>query len=158
MRAHTQCKLCPSTTLGMLDTFTRPQSGWFGVYCNARELRGGLWGWQVGGMVELPELRLAKKVKSMQVFRKPVLTCRQGDRAGICVTQLNAASLERTLLCAPGSVPTFTAAIAAVEKVRFFSGALPSKSKVCSPQRLDDLTSTGEDCLTRGFYDRQPSP
>ncbi|KAK9906478.1 hypothetical protein WJX75_002571 [Coccomyxa subellipsoidea] len=85
---------------------------------------------EVGGMVELPELRLAKKVKSMQVFRKPVLTCRQGDRAGICVTQLNAASLERTLLCAPGSVPTFTAAIAAVEKVRFFSGALPSKSKV----------------------------
>ena len=98
-----------------------------------KEAEGWLWGWQVGGMVELPELRVAKKVKSMQVFRRPVLSCRQGDRAGICVTQLNAASLERTLLCAPGSVPTFTAAIAAVEKVRFFSGALPSKSKVRCP-------------------------
>lgn len=81
-------------------------------------------------MVELPELRVVKKVKSMQVFRQPVSACRQGDRAGICVTQLDASSLERTLLCTPGSVPTFTSAIAAVEKVRFFSGTLPSKGKV----------------------------
>ncbi|CAL8462357.1 g1890 [Coccomyxa elongata] len=85
---------------------------------------------EVGGMVELPELRVVKKVKSMQVFRQPVSACRQGDRAGICVTQLDASTLERTLLCTPGSVPTFTSAIAAVEKVRFFSGTLPSKGRV----------------------------
>lgn len=81
-------------------------------------------------MVELPEARVVKKVKSIQVFRQPVGRCQQGDRAGICLTQLDPSAIERTLLAAPGTVPTFTAAIAAVEKVRFFLGRLPSKGKV----------------------------
>ena len=56
--------------------------------------------------------------------------CAAGDRAGVCVTQLDAKAVERGLLCAPGTVPTFSAAVAALEKVRFYSGALPSKGKV----------------------------
>ncbi len=120
-------------------------------------------GLQVGGMVELPELRLVKKVKSMQVFRRPVPSCAQGDRAGICVTQLNASNLERTLLCAPGTVPTFSAAIAAVEKVRFFLGTLPSKSKVRSPMpgrsrandhKSSDLVGWEEVCDCNWWMDR----
>ena len=105
-------------------------------------------------MVELPELRVVKKVKSMQVFRQPVSACRQGDRAGICVTQLDASSLERTLLCTPGSVPTFSSAIAAVEKVRFFSGALPSKSKVRGlPQCLAlDLSPVREEIFCNSLW------
>ena len=43
----------------------------------------------------------------------------QGDRAGLCVTKLDAAVLERGLACSPGSVPTFSGAIAAVEKIRW---------------------------------------
>lgn len=46
----------------------------------------------------------------------------QGDRAGICVTQLDPQLVERGVVCAPGSVPTFAGAIAAVEKIRFYSG------------------------------------
>ena len=38
------------------------------------------------------------------------------------MTQLDAKLMERGIVCAPGSVPTFTAAIAAVERVRFYSG------------------------------------
>ena len=67
---------------------------------------------------------------AMQVFKKPVQSCIQGDRAGICVTQLDPKLIERCIVCTPGTVPTFTAAIAAVERVRFNSGKLPSSSKV----------------------------
>ncbi len=51
----------------------------------------------------------------------------QGDRAGICVTQLDPGLLERGLACAPGSLPCFSSAVAAVEKVRFFGGPVHSK-------------------------------
>jgi selenocysteine-specific elongation factor len=72
----------------------------------------------------------------MQVFRRPVTQCRQGDRAGICVTHLDPKGIERSLACTPGTVPTFRGAIASVEKVRFYSGSIASKSKVlASPQR-----------------------
>ena len=66
----------------------------------------------------------------LQVFKKPVQACKQGDRAGICVTQLDPKLIERCIVCSPGTVPTFSAAIAAVERVRFYSGKLPSSSKV----------------------------
>lgn len=65
-----------------------------------------------------------------QVFRRPVGECQQGDRAGICVTQLDPGSIERGLACEPGTVPTFKGAIASVEKVRFYNGPISSKSKV----------------------------
>ena len=54
----------------------------------------------------------------------------QGDRVGICMTQLDASLVERGIACTPGAVPTFTGAIAAVEKIRFFVGQVPSRLKV----------------------------
>ena len=54
----------------------------------------------------------------------------QGDRVGICVTQLDATLVERGIACTPGSIPTFTGAIAAVDKIRFFVGQMPSRLKV----------------------------
>jgi len=54
----------------------------------------------------------------------------QGDRVGICVTQLDAALVERGVACTPGALPTFTGAIAAVDKIRFFVGQMPSRLKV----------------------------
>lgn len=71
----------------------------------------------------------AAQVRSMQMFRRPVPRCAAGDRVGICVTQLDPKLIERGLACAPGSVPTFTAAIAAVEKIRFFQGAPGVRSR-----------------------------
>ena len=54
----------------------------------------------------------------------------QGDRVGICLTQLDAALVERGVACTPGALPTFTGAIAAVDKIRFYVGHMPSKLKV----------------------------
>ncbi|KAF6264343.1 SelEFf [Scenedesmus sp. NREL 46B-D3] len=84
---------------------------------------------QVGSTVELPALKVSKQVKSMQMFKRPVTSLTRGDRAALCVTQLNAKLLERGLAAAPGTVPTFTAAVAAVDKVRFYGGPVPGKAK-----------------------------
>mmetsp|Transcript_17826 Transcript_17826/g.17063 ORF Transcript_17826/g.17063 Transcript_17826/m.17063 type:complete len:86 (+) Transcript_17826:492-749(+) len=40
---------------------------------------------KVGDTVELPAHKIQKKVKSMQMFRKPVQMAQQGDRVGICL-------------------------------------------------------------------------
>lgn len=84
----------------------------------------------VGDSIELPELRLQRKVRSIQVFRQAVQEARCGDRAAIAVTQLEAATVERCLLAAPGSVPSFSAAIARVDKIRFYVGNVKSKSRM----------------------------
>jgi selenocysteine-specific elongation factor len=80
--------------------------------------------------LEIPELRVQRKVKSMQMFRRPVVRAVQGDRVGVCVAQMDAAALERGLACAPGAVPTFGAAIARVQRVRFFKRPLRSKDRL----------------------------
>ncbi len=64
------------------------------------------------------------------MFKRPVQSCQKGDRVGICVTQLDATLVERGVACTPGAVPTFTGAIAAVDKIRFFVGHMPSRLKV----------------------------
>lgn len=80
-------------------------------------------------MVELPELRQTVKVKSMQMFHKPVQRAVQGDRLGICVAGLDAKAVERGAAAAPGTVPSLSNVIALVKKVRFFRGECPSQSK-----------------------------
>jgi len=103
-------------------------------------------------LIELPLLRQERKIKGMQMFRRPVDSLQQGDRAGICVTSLDAELIERGLVCTPGSgaldrqscryfslsplatLPPFPVshlhgAIAFVRKIRFFKGVCASQSK-----------------------------
>ena len=54
----------------------------------------------------------------------------QGDRVGICLTHLDATLVDRGVACRPGAGRTFTGAIAAVDKIRFYVGHMPSKLKV----------------------------
>jgi selenocysteine-specific elongation factor len=42
----------------------------------------------VNSQIELPQLQVERKVKSLQMFRQPVQSAKQGDRVGICVTNL----------------------------------------------------------------------
>ena len=84
---------------------------------------------EVGDVIEIPNLKLEKKVKSMQMFKRPVQSCRRGDRLGMCITQLDHKLMERGLVAAPGTVPTFGAAIVGAEKIRFFKGTVGSKMK-----------------------------
>lgn len=84
----------------------------------------------VGDTIEFPTLGQQKKVKSMQAFHQPRLSCSAGDRLGICVSQLDAKLIERGVACAPGAVSTFECAVALVEKVRYYEGDIGSRSRM----------------------------
>ncbi|XP_056380816.1 selenocysteine-specific elongation factor isoform X2 [Hyla sarda] len=79
--------------------------------------------------VEIPALKVCKKVKSMQMFHQPVGSAMQGDRLGICVTQFDPKLLERGLVCTPDSLHTIHAAIISVKKISYFKGSLHTKAK-----------------------------
>ena len=79
--------------------------------------------------VELAGQKVLKKVKSMQMFKKPLETAVMGDRLGICVTQFDAKKVERGVLCTPGSLPAMTAIVCKVDKIRFFKSTCKTKTK-----------------------------
>ncbi|XP_078517867.1 selenocysteine-specific elongation factor isoform X1 [Lissotriton helveticus] len=79
--------------------------------------------------VEIPALKVTKKVRTMQMFHKPVGSAMQGDRVGICVTQFDPKLLERGLVCTPDSLHTIHAAIISVKKIPYFRGSLHTKAK-----------------------------
>ncbi|XP_029851825.1 selenocysteine-specific elongation factor isoform X4 [Aquila chrysaetos chrysaetos] len=83
----------------------------------------------LGDNVEIPALKVIKKVKSMQMFHTPVTYAMQGDRVGICVTQFDPKLLERGLICTPESLHTIHAAIISLKKIQYFRGALQTKAK-----------------------------
>ncbi|XP_061196258.1 selenocysteine-specific elongation factor-like [Saccostrea echinata] len=83
----------------------------------------------VNDSIEIPSMKVTKKVKSIQMFRKPVDSIIQGDRAGICVTQFDPKQLERGLICVPGALPTISGGIVSVEKIGYYKGTVNSKAK-----------------------------
>eukprot|EP01112_Ceratiomyxa_fruticulosa_P010457 TRINITY_DN2771_c0_g1_i3.p1 TRINITY_DN2771_c0_g1~~TRINITY_DN2771_c0_g1_i3.p1 ORF type:complete len:546 (+),score=96.05 TRINITY_DN2771_c0_g1_i3:121-1758(+) len=84
---------------------------------------------ELNKMIEIPSLKVEKKVKSMQMFHRPVEKAIQGDRVGICVAQLDAKLLERGIIASPKSVPTMLGAIVSINKVRFFKSEVKSKQQ-----------------------------
>ncbi|KAJ9469011.1 Selenocysteine-specific elongation factor [Diplonema papillatum] len=85
----------------------------------------------VGQTVHFPVMKIERKVRSIQVFKKPVKSARKGDRVGVSVSKLEAASLERGIVCASGAnVDTYACGVARVEKVRFYKPAIPSNAKL----------------------------
>ena len=82
----------------------------------------------VNSTIELPYIQQQRKVKSMQMFRKPVKTAVQGDRLGICVTNLDSTNIERSIAAAPGSIPRLHMAICMVKKVRYFNNKCKSSA------------------------------
>lgn len=84
----------------------------------------------VGDSVEVVGLSEEKKVKSIQMFHKAVDSAAQGDRAALCVTNLNAKLVERGIVATPGTVSVIHGAIALVRKVKYFQRDCPSSSKI----------------------------
>jgi len=80
-------------------------------------------------MVEIPAIKEVRKVKSMQMFRRPVEQATQGDRVGICVTQFEPKLLERGLVAAPSFIPSILAAVVSLRPIRFFAGKVTTKAK-----------------------------
>lgn len=83
----------------------------------------------VNDTVEIPALKVTKKIKSVQMFRKPVAGAMQGDRVGVCVTQFDPKLLERGVVCTPGSLHTLYAAVISVRKIGYFKGSLATRAK-----------------------------
>ncbi len=73
----------------------------------------------VNQTVEIPLLKLTRKIKSLQMFREPVQSASQGDRVGVCVTQFDPSQVERCLIATPGYLRMFCAAIINVQKVPY---------------------------------------
>jgi selenocysteine-specific elongation factor len=86
--------------------------------------------------VEIPLLKVTKKVKSMQMFHQPVQRAIQGDRVAICITQFDPKSIERCLVCTPGSLPTVYAGVFDVTKVRYYKMTCPTGGKFHSEYTL----------------------
>ena len=84
---------------------------------------------KVNDIVEFPTLSLLRKVKSMQMFRRKVTEIKQGDRAGICVSNLDPKLMERGVAASPESVKLISGAIAVVKKIVYFKGSLGSGTK-----------------------------
>ncbi|XP_029286898.1 selenocysteine-specific elongation factor [Cottoperca gobio] len=83
----------------------------------------------INDTVEIPALKVTKKIKSVQMFRKPVSGAMQGDRVGVCVTQFDPKLLERGVVCTPGSLRTLSAAVISVRKIGYFKGSLATRAK-----------------------------
>eukprot|EP00727_Mastigamoeba_balamuthi_P013850 m51a1_g9088 putative selenocysteine-specific elongation factor (538) ;mRNA; r:43311-45327 len=97
-----------------------------GTVVTGTVLRGSV---AVGDSVEIAEVRAAFKVKSMQVFHKPVQAARIGDRVGLCLPQLDAKAFERGVAAMPGTVPTVAAAVGLAARIPYFKGQCASKQK-----------------------------
>lgn len=65
----------------------------------------------------------------MQIYRQNVERAIQGDRVGVCITQLDAKLLERGIVCTPGYVPIVYAVIIKINKVKYFKTNITSKAK-----------------------------
>jgi len=84
---------------------------------------------KVNQIVELPALKVERKVKSMQAFRKPVQSAVAGDRVAMCLNQVSSSDLERAVVCEPGTVPTLKDVLVRVELVRFYKREVSSGVK-----------------------------
>jgi selenocysteine-specific elongation factor len=62
-------------------------------------------------------------------FTAPSERAIAGDRAGLCVTKLDADKLERGIVSAVGIVPSIERFIASVERIRFFKSDVTSRTK-----------------------------
>ncbi|KII69097.1 Selenocysteine-specific elongation factor [Thelohanellus kitauei] len=56
---------------------------------------------KIGDQILIMDLNETREVKSIQVFKKPVTTISQGDRAAILITRFNSKLVERALICSP---------------------------------------------------------
>ncbi|XP_050090155.1 selenocysteine-specific elongation factor [Anopheles aquasalis] len=97
-----------------------------GTVCTGTVLQGTV---NVGDKVEIPKLKLQRKVRSIQMFRQSYTTIRQGDRAGICITQFDPKSLERGIVCAADYAHYVYAAIVKITPLRYYKRPIRSKAK-----------------------------
>uniref|UniRef100_A0A1A9X4Z9 Tr-type G domain-containing protein n=1 Tax=Glossina brevipalpis TaxID=37001 RepID=A0A1A9X4Z9_9MUSC len=97
-----------------------------GTVCTGTIVQGQV---KVNDFVELPAIREQRKVKSLQMFKRPVQSAIMGDRVGVCVTQFSAKQLERGVLCQPGYLQAVFAAVILFKHIKYYKFPVKSKSK-----------------------------
>uniref|UniRef100_A0A5K4EWS7 Selenocysteine-specific elongation factor n=1 Tax=Schistosoma mansoni TaxID=6183 RepID=A0A5K4EWS7_SCHMA len=88
----------------------------------------------VGQTIGLPYQRIQKKIKSIQRFRQPIQSIVPGDRAGICVPQLDSNLLERGLVgditSTDNLIPCYACILSNVKKVSYYKLSIKSQSRL----------------------------
>ncbi|MDP2437227.1 MAG: GTP-binding protein, partial [archaeon] len=82
----------------------------------------------VNQAVEIPLLKVQKKVKSMQIFHKPVKKATTGDRVALCFTQFDPDSLERGLITSPQWLHSVHSIIFQIHPICYFKKPIKSNS------------------------------
>lgn len=78
----------------------------------------------------LGEAGKGKKVRSLQMFKKPVQEAQQGDRVAMCVAALDAKELERGIVIGDKfPVPTLDACVCVVSRLSYFKQLVNTKAK-----------------------------
>uniref|UniRef100_A0A336MDJ7 CSON013957 protein n=1 Tax=Culicoides sonorensis TaxID=179676 RepID=A0A336MDJ7_CULSO len=98
-----------------------------GTICTGTILQGKI---SVGDEIEVPKLKLARKVKSMQMYKKNIREAMQGDRVGICLTQFSHNDMERGILAAPGFLRHIYSVVLKVKRIKYFKQTIKTKSKL----------------------------
>ncbi|KAE9319829.1 Selenocysteine-specific elongation factor [Phytophthora fragariae] len=85
-----------------------------------------------GDELELLPIGVKTKVKTLQVFKREVDRCAQGDRVGVRVNGLDPTLVERALAVSPpGSLAPVTQVVIPVTRVSFFQGAACKSGGKC---------------------------
>ncbi|CAK61959.1 unnamed protein product (macronuclear) [Paramecium tetraurelia] len=79
--------------------------------------------------VYFPMLNLNKKIKSLQMFKKPVQIGEPGDRIAALFTNLDAKEIERGIVCQPGIVSLLENIVIDFKKISYYKGQLKSQNK-----------------------------
>ena len=84
---------------------------------------------KVNDSIEIPSFKEQKKVKSIQIFRKPVDKASQGDRCGICLANVDAKQFERGVIAEPNFVKNAFAVIVSLNRIKHFKANIETGSK-----------------------------
>lgn len=84
---------------------------------------------RVNDSIDIPQLKIDRKIKSMQMFRKAVNSGAAGDRLGICITNFDPKQLERGLICQKGSVQAAFAVIVPLNRIRYYKRDIKTRAK-----------------------------
>lgn len=84
---------------------------------------------KVGDEIEICDVQQKSKIKSMEIFRKPVNSVQQGDRVAMLMTHLEAENIERAIICLPGSMKKIQKLVLDFNKVRLYKRAIKNKMK-----------------------------
>jgi len=85
---------------------------------------------KIDDQIQLPEVSLSekKKVKSIQVFRKPVTSAKAGDRCGLCIgSNFDSSSFERGIICSADSAIFAKSIIVELNKIEYYKKLISSK-------------------------------